>query len=232
MPFVATLLLAALPTAAPANPAGRWEGAVLIPGRELEAIVDLAQAKDGQWEGSATLPSCGVKGAPLGSLVVKDRTVEFAIKGALGGPEFKGLLTPAGALEGDFRQGGNTARFVLHRTGAPQVEPQPQSTPVAREAEGAWQGDMQFLGNPIHATLTIANRAGRAAAAQFKIVGQREHNLPVDLITQDADLLTLESHELGVSFEGRLRSDQIEGTFVQGAIEVPLVLRRMAAGSP
>jgi hypothetical protein len=45
--------------------AARWEGAVQIPGRQLRLVIDLAEASDGHWIGSATVPGFGVKGAPL-----------------------------------------------------------------------------------------------------------------------------------------------------------------------
>ena len=45
-------------------------------------------------------------------------------------------------------------------------------------------------------------------------------------MTQEGDLLSVDSHEIGISFEGRLRDGKLGGAIRQGAIETPLVLER------
>lgn len=89
------------------------------------------------------------------------------------------------------------------------------------------------MGNPIHARLTLANPPGGAASAQLMIVGRHEHNLAVDLVTQEGDLLTVEGHEDAATFvfEGRLHAGatEVTGTLQQGPMEGPLVLRRASA---
>jgi len=58
------------------------------------------------------------------------------------------------------------------------------------------------------------------------IVGRKHNVLPVDLVTQESDLVTVDSHEMGFSFEGRLRDGKLTGAIRQGATETPLVLER------
>lgn len=219
--------------AASALLSGRWEGAVQIPGREVRLIIDLAQDDRSHWIGSAILPGFGVKGAALKDVVVGDMSVAFAITGALGVPTLKGLLAPDGTLSGDFEQGGNIARFLLRRVGPPQVEPPRASTGVRADLEGSWQGETALMGNPIHARLTLANQPGGAASAEFMIVGRKEHNLAVDLVTQEGDLLTVEAHEGGATFvfEGRLHAgaNEVKGALQEGPLEAPLTLSRAPA---
>ncbi len=209
---------------------GRWEGVVEIPGRDLRLIIDLAQDDQGRWTGSAILPGFGVKGAVLKDVVAGDGSVAFAITGALGVPTIKGSLAPDGTLSGDFQQAGNSARFLLRRVGPPQVEPPRTSTRVRAELEGSWQGETAIMGNPIRARLTLANPPGGAASAKFTIVGRREHDLEVDVVTQEGDLLTVEGHEGAATFvfEGRLHAgaSEVTGTLQQGALEAPLTLDR------
>jgi hypothetical protein len=66
------------------------------------------------------------------------------------------------------------------------------------------------------------------AAAEFAVIGKKTNILPVDLVTQAGDLLTIDSHEAGMSYEGRFNKDanEIDGNFIQVGIEFPLVLRR------
>ena len=218
-------LILALACHAAETVAGRWEGAVRIPGAEMRVVVDLAQDSAGTWTGSATVPGYDVKGAPLADLAVNGSDVAFTIK-ALGEPKFQGRLTAAGELSGDCRQAGNTAPFQLAKTGPPQVEPPRRNTPVRKELVGEWRGEMQFVGRPIRVALKLSNQAGGMGAAQFVLDGQRHTELPLDRVDQEADTLTVESSETGIGFEGWFRSGAISGTFRQGPFEAPLVLRQ------
>ncbi len=218
-----------------ALPSARWEGRIQIPGRELTLVVDLAQDSTGTWTGSVILPGLGIKGAPLGDLVVKETEASFAIKDSLSAPGFeparcKTRLTPAGGLNGEFLQGGLSAPFELTRTGAPQVEPPRVSTSIAREFEGEWKGRYELMGYPRDVTLKLSRPTGSAAAAaaDFVIVGKKTNQLPVDLLTQTGDFLAIESRAFGITFEARLKKEagELQGVLTQGPFELPLVLRR------
>ena len=142
--------------------------------------------------------------------------------------KFSGHFSGNGALTGDFIQAGNRAPFTLEKTGPPQVELPPRSTSIAKELEGAWKGEYELFGYPRHVTIKLANHGADGATAEFVVVGKKTNNLPVDLVTQEGGLLTIDSHEMGISYEGRFQNDsgEIHGTFVQGPLELPLVLRR------
>ena len=234
MRLIATILFAstALSQAAE-SAAGRWEGVAQIPGQELKLIVDLSDEGGKDWTGSIIIPGFGVKGAQLVDLHVRGGDLDFAIKGALGNErsgraELKAHLTPDGHLAGDFNQGGNSAPFVLSKTGPPQVDLPPRSTAVAKEVEGEWKGDYEMMGYARHATLKFANRGNEGAALEFTIVGKKVNNVPVSLVAQDGDFVTVKSDEFGITFEGRFSKEagEIKGTLSQGPMEAPLVLRK------
>jgi len=166
-----------------------------------------------------------MKGVPLTDITVKESVVSFSVKGTLG-IQLKLQLDGNGKLTGNFEQAGNRALTTLQKTGLPQVEYPPRNTPVAKELEGEWKGDYQMLGYTRHVSIKFTNRGSDGAAAEFVIVGRRTNNLPVDLVTQEGDLLSVNSHEIGISFEGRLRDGKLSGAIRQGAIETPLVLER------
>jgi hypothetical protein len=213
---------------APEGATGRWEGTVQIPGREIGVVIDLVQDSQGALTGSATVPGFGIKGAPLAAVVTQDREVAFTIKGALGDPRFEGRLEEKGTLAGRFLQAGNTAPFELRRIGPPEVEPIPQSTSVSHAFEGEWRGETELGGNQVRARLTLANRTAGPAVVHFYVVGQKEHDLPVDLVTEENGFLTVRSPDLGgVRYEGQLRPEtrEIVGTLTQGSFEGSLVLR-------
>src|SRR5437868_6290687 len=214
------------------NAAGRWEGSVQIPGRQLKLIVDLAMERTGGgWQGSIIIPGSGLKGAPLSDIALNGREVVFSIKTALadqrtGPARFNARFVGDGKLAGDFVQAGNSAPFALEKTGSPQVEIPPRSSAIAKEIEGEWKGGYELFGYPRKVTIKIQNRGPEGATAEFVIVGRKENKLPVDRVAQEGEFLTIDSHETGLSFEGRARKDEIQGTILQGPLEIPVTLRR------
>ena len=80
------LLASALVSRADENAAGRWEGTVTIPSRELVLVVDLATGSgdSGGWQGSITVPELGIKGAPLTDIGVKSDDRRFLDKECAG----------------------------------------------------------------------------------------------------------------------------------------------------
>src|SRR5438270_498636 len=134
------------------NAAGRWEGSVQIPGRQLKLIVDLAmESTGGGWQGSITIPGLRLKGAPLSDIALNGREVVFSIKTALadqrtGPAKFNARFVGDGKLAGDFVQAGNSAPFALEKTGSPQVEIPPGSTAIAKEIEGNGKAGTSFYG--------------------------------------------------------------------------------------
>ena len=231
--FATILLASAALCQAAESAAGRWEGVAQIPGNELRLIIDLSDEGGKGWTGSIIVPGFDIKGAELVDLHVRGGDLDFAIKGALGNErsgraELKAHLTGDGHLTGDFKQGGNSAPFVLTRTGAAQVDSPPRSTAVAKELEGEWKGDYEMMGYTRHATMKFAGRETEAIPVEFTIVGKKVNNVPVSLVTQDGDFVTVKSEEFGITFEGRLSKEagEIKGTLSQGPLEALLVLKR------
>jgi hypothetical protein len=232
--LIGTILLAsAALSQAAESAAGRWEGTAQIPGQEQRLVVDLSDEGGKGWIGSIIIPGFGIKGAELAELHVQGGDFACVIKGALGNErvgrtELKGHLTASGQLAGDFTQGGNTAPFVLSKTGPAQVDLPPRSTAVARELEGEWKGDYEMMGYARHATIIFSRQGSEGIPVEFTIVGKKVNNVPVSLVTQDDDFITVKSEEFGITFEGRFSKDagEIKGTLSQGPLEAPLILRR------
>ena len=231
--FATILLASAVFCQAAESAAGRWEGFAQIPGNELRLVVDLSDEGGKGWTGSITIPGLSVKGAELVDLHVRGGDLDFSIKGALGNErsgraELKAHLTSDGHLAGDFKQGGNSAPFVLTKTGAAQVDLPARSTAVAKELEGEWKGDYEMMGYTRHATMKFASHGTEGIPVEFTIVGKKVNNVPVSLVTQDSDFVTVKSEEFGITFEGRFSKEagEIKGTLSQGPLEAPLVLRK------
>jgi hypothetical protein len=162
-------------------------------------------------------------------IAVHNSDASFGIKTGRGlDATFKGHFNIDGTFSGDFMQGGNRAPFALKRTGAPQLVTPLQSTPVTNDIEGEWKGEYQIFGTPRHVTLKLANGGKNGATAEFIVVGRKVNNLPIDIVRQEGDLVTIESNQTGIGYEGRFNKEarEIKGTFIQGPIELPLVLHK------
>ncbi len=111
--FVATVVSVSAQDAS--DPAGRWEGAILIPGQSLGVVVTLTRSGE-RWSGSIDIPQQGAQGVALEKISVTPPSVTFAIAGIPGAPTFEGRITHSGdSLTGDFRQGGGSFPFALGR---------------------------------------------------------------------------------------------------------------------
>ncbi|MCA1562842.1 MAG: serine hydrolase [Acidobacteria bacterium] len=101
--------------------AGRWEGAVQLPGTELKIEVELSRAASA-WSGTIDIPAQGARGLALGDVIVQGTALSFTLPGVPGTPAFKGTLAPDGAsISGTFTQAGQTFPFKLQRKADPSA---------------------------------------------------------------------------------------------------------------
>jgi hypothetical protein len=213
-----------------APPDGRWTGHAQLPGRVLPLVVDLARDASGAWSGSLTIPGLDIKGAGLGHVAVEGNEVAFDAGNAIGvasagGATFKARIDGS-TMAGEMRQAGNAAPFTLRRTGDAQVDAAARSTPVAASTEGRWIGRYEMAGYPRQVTLDIANDGTGMPKVDFVVVGKLTTKLPIDFVAEEEGILRIESHPYGITLEARVAKDRIEGTLEQGAVEVPILLRR------
>jgi uncharacterized protein len=95
--------------------------------------------------------------------------------------------------------------------------------------EGSWIGTLDFGIQKLRFVLHVrAGEGGLAATADSPDQGAK--GMPVTSVTQSGDEVTFAIAPLGVSFKGQLEQGEIRGTFIQGAAQVPLVLRPLKAG--
>ena len=222
------------------DPTGRWEGEVRIPGVPMAIVLDLARsAPDGAWVGSLTLPGRGVKGAALTDLGVDaDGGVVADAGRAIGGPpsahptRLAVRLAAEGRLVGTWQQAGHSAEASFRRSGEPQVDLPPRSSPFPAGLAGVWSGRYELGGYPRDVTLTLsAPSTDTSTVGRASIVGKRRTELPIERVVVSGGDLTIESGG-GLRFEGRFDggSGRIDGWMMQGPFEAPLLLRR-AGGS-
>lgn len=115
--WVAALTVATAPALAQTStPAGRWEGAISLPGTELKIALTLRSATGGEWSGAIDIPAQGARDLPLGNVRVDGATVAFDLPGVPGDPSFNGAVAPDGnSISGTFAQAGQSFPFTVER---------------------------------------------------------------------------------------------------------------------
>jgi pimeloyl-ACP methyl ester carboxylesterase len=109
--------------------AGRWEGALQLPGGKLDLLVDFS-SEEGGWKGAITIPAQGAKGLALASISVVGGRLRFTLPGIPGDPHFEGTIGVDGTVaNGMFIQGSAQLPLTLRRTGG--------TTTVAMKTEEA-----------------------------------------------------------------------------------------------
>jgi hypothetical protein len=101
------------------------------------------------------------------------------------------------------------------------------STP---NVEGNWLATLEVAGAKLRLVVKIEKSAS-GYAAKFDSPDQGATDLPIDSIVLDGNKLTFAAAKFGISYDGTLNQagDEISGAFKQGANEMPMIFKRVAA---
>ena len=207
---------------------GHWEGAVNLPGREVEIEIDLAKNSKGDLAGTFGQPEQGVKGLPLSTAAVEGRSVRFVVKADAEPATFEGVLAADGkSISGDLAQAGYTLPFSLTRTGDARIAPVPKSPAIGKELEGAWNGTLEAGGRKLRLMLKMANQPDGTATGTIVSLDGSGVEIPIAM-TQKAAGLTIDVPSVSASYTGVLNAagTELAGTWTQGPAGLPLTFRR------
>ena len=208
------------------GPRGHWTGSIELPDQSLGLEIDLDKDATG-WIGSVAIPAQNASGIPLEAIGFTDGKCTFRIKGAPGQPTFTGTLSADGkTLSGEFTQGGGSFPAKLSRTGDAKIEKAAKSPAVAKEFLGTWEGTLD-AGQPLRLVLKMTNDESGASAVLVS-VDQGGAEIPVTAIEQKDTKLTLTVKMLGGGYHGEINKDgtELNGTWTQGGMDLPLKLKR------
>ena len=206
-------------------PSGHWVG-TLEAGASLAVEVDLARQGAEGWRGTFSVPAQGQKGIPLADLVVKNTSVEFAIKGGMSDPRFKGDLSADGkTITGTFSQGGGSLPLTLTWKGEPQFEAPVKNAAVSKALLGTWEGTLDVKGTMLRLVLTLTNGPD-GASGKLVSVDQNNFEIPVSKITEEGSRVKLAITMVSGGFEGDVKDGELAGTWTQGPLSLPLVFKR------
>ena len=91
--------------------------------------------------------------------------------------------------------------------------------------DGVWTGKLNVGPQTLTLVLHVAHEASGNAVCSLDSPDQGAMNIPVKSDYCSADSINISLEQLGLSYQGRLKGDEIVGTFTQGAT-FPLTLKR------
>lgn len=102
----------------PEQIAGKWKGAIELPGMKLELSIELMQ-EGSAWAGAMDIPIQGVSGMKLAELAILDGGIRFRLPEVPGNASFSGKFEDgANWIRGDFSQMGQTFPMALQKESA------------------------------------------------------------------------------------------------------------------
>lgn len=91
--------------------------------------------------------------------------------------------------------------------------------------DGVWTGKLNVGPQTLTLVLHVAHEASGNAVCSLDSPDQGAMNIPVKSDYCSADSISVNLEQLGLSYQGRLKGDEIVGTFTQG-LAFPLTLKR------
>ncbi|MFN2323480.1 MAG: alpha/beta fold hydrolase [Trueperaceae bacterium] len=227
---IATALLAGAAFAQP-NPVGSWQGAIELPGAQLEIRARFT-LDDAALAATLDIPAQGLIDFALAPVALEGDALRFGMPGVPGDPMFEGTIA-GDRIEGTFTQGGQAFAFALERTEAIDVRPQEPLPPFPYLAEEVTlkSGDVTLAG-----TLTLPEGEDRVPAVLLitgsgpqdrdeEIVGHKPFLLIADRLTR-AGFAVLRVDDRGV---GGSSGSDTDATFADLAADVGAGLDLLAA---
>lgn len=206
---------------------GHWKGAIVLPGTELEILVDLE--RNPVWSGSIDIPVQGLRGFKLGNVSIEDEKVSFTMPNIPGDPKFTGLLE-GDSIRGDFTQSGQSFKFHLTRTG--DKSERKGATPARGQPgegyDGAWQGSLMVNGFEMRLLFKLQTE-GPEVTGTMSSIDQNANDIPISGGTADKKNLRIEIQVIGGVFEGKMNDDgsAVDGEWRQGRNSFPLKIVRL-----
>ena len=120
-PLALTVALLAGAAFAQADPVGTWQGAIELPGAQLDIRATFT-LEGAALAGTLDIPAQGLIAFALDPVALDGDALRFGMPGVPGDPLFEGTIA-GDAVEGTFTQGDQAFPFALERTEADQPAP-------------------------------------------------------------------------------------------------------------
>jgi fermentation-respiration switch protein FrsA (DUF1100 family) len=128
---------------------------------------------------------------------------------------------------------GLTFLFSSATSARPQTAHKPQAHSASTAIEGHWAGSLQAGDAVLHLVLHVSKAEDGSFKAAIDSLDQGVYGIEVTSFSQKGPILNFSVPSVGVSYEGKSSADRssIAGTWTQGAVSLPLIFHRRAAGA-
>lgn len=126
-----------------------------------------------------------------------------------------------------------TFPFSLVASARPQTVLKTQPHTASGTIEGNWAGPLQAGDAVLHLVLHISKVEDGSFKAAIDSLDQGVYGIEVTSFSQKGPILNFSVSSVGASYEGKVSANRgsIDGTWTQGAVSLPLIFHRQAAGA-
>jgi len=218
-------LQASLNAVAQSKLAGDWQGTLNAGSIELRLVLHVTAAKDGRLMASLDSVDQGAYGIPVTTVTLKDSKLNLTVDAVHG--TYEGTVNKdASEIAGTWSQGQPLA---LNFKRAPATSAPAAVKPAApSDIDGTWMGSLDAGAIKLRIVFKIVNTQV-GLTAQMQSPDQNPVWVPASSVARNGGSLTINLQGVGITFEGTISSDlgSIDGTFTQGAANLPLLLKRV-----
>jgi hypothetical protein len=203
---------------------GTWHGTLVSGDTQIRMLLKLTRGADGTASGLLVNVDQGNREVPITSVQQKDKSLDFEVRAV--GVRYHGMLTPGGAIGGEWSQMSRSAPLTFERG------PFPPNSILPKAMEGTWQAVMDAGGEyKIVLALKLTRAADGTALGSLKNTSDSSRELPVPTITLKNKSMDFTVPGLGAVFGGTLNDagTEMAGTWVQVGTPLPLTFKHMTA---
>ncbi|MDP2886572.1 MAG: alpha/beta hydrolase [Ignavibacteria bacterium] len=201
---------------------GVWEGSIQIMGQELTILVNFGD----DTTATIDIPQQSALGLKLVNVRYTHPRIHFELPAGPGLATFDGTVAQ-NVIKGDFKQAGATGTFELK----PKALVKPQSLeevpPSLRPLVGKWNGDIDIMGQALGVIVEFRSIANELKAT-IDIPVQNAKGLNLKNVRFESPKVHFELQGgpgLAI-FEGELKQDSINGSFLQAGVSGSFHLAR------
>jgi pimeloyl-ACP methyl ester carboxylesterase len=216
--------------------AGDWQGKLNAGGAEFRVAWHVTLAKDGSLTSTLDNIDQGIFAIPVKSTILNGSHVTLTVDADI--TNNGETIHVRGAFDGAIDKDATELKGTWTQS-EPEQQPADLSLKhlpaqaaaklaVPSDIDGAWLGTLDTGTAKLRLVLKIANGPD-GLTASLQSPDQSPQWLPASSVTRSDSSLTVEFKPIGAVYTAKIGADlnSIDGTFTQGGVPLPLVLKRM-----
>jgi hypothetical protein len=206
---------------------GLWKGTLKVNGVDLRLNFKIAEPSAGTLSSALDSVDQGVKDLPATLATYQKPAIQVAFGGI--GAEFNGTVNGT-EIDGTWKQLGKSWPLTLKRAAADDgsvAESVSYYHAGQDDLPGHWKGTLGMGGAKLRLELNVGKLPDTTLTATMVSIDQGSGEIPATTIAWAKPAVKIEWKAIGGTFEGKLSSGKIAGTWKQGGATSPLVFERV-----